>query len=105
RRRPMSLLIKNATIVNADKIESSAKDILLDKGKIVKIAASINEEAKVKIDAKGKYVVPGLIDIHVHFRQPGREDKENIETGSRAAVKGGFTTVMCMPNTSPVIDN
>lgn len=101
----MSLLIKNATIVHADKIESSPKDILLDKGKIVKIAASIKEEAKVKIDAKGKYVLPGLIDIHVHFRQPGREDKENIETGSKAAAKGGFTTVMCMPNTHPVIDN
>ena len=49
--------------------------------------------------------MPGLIDIHTHLRQPGREDKETIETGSRAAVKGGFTSIMCMPNTNPVIDN
>ena len=49
--------------------------------------------------------MPGLIDMHTHFRQPGREDKETIETGSRAAVKGGFTSIMCMPNTNPVIDN
>ena len=57
------------------------------------------------IDAAGKKVLPGLIDIHTHLRQPGREDKETIETGSRAAVKGGFTSIMCMPNTNPVIDN
>src|SRR5258708_4713664 len=102
----MSLLIKNAIIVNADKKEKQAKDILLEKGVISKIAASIKAESGMKvIDAKGKLVMPGLIDIHIHLRQPGREDKETIETGSKSAVKGGFTTVMCMPNTNPVIDN
>jgi len=101
----MSLLIKNAKIVNSDKLETKAQDILLDKGKIVRIASSIKEKASKTIDAKDKLVMPGLIDIHVHLREPGREDKETIETGSKAAVKGGFTTIMCMPNTVPVIDN
>lgn len=101
----MGLLIKNATIVNADKIHTKEQDILLENGVIAKIAPSIEKGSHEVIDAKGKKVLPGLIDIHVHFREPGREDKETIETGSRAAVRGGFTTVMCMPNTNPVIDN
>ncbi|HLF18978.1 MAG TPA: dihydroorotase [Candidatus Omnitrophota bacterium] len=101
----MALLIKNAIIVNAERMEKKPQDILLDKGKIVKIGTSLKESGVKTIDAKGKLVMPGLIDIHVHFRQPGMEDKETIETGSKAAVKGGFTTVMCMPNTHPVIDN
>src|SRR3990167_6602923 len=101
----MSLLIKNATIVNADKMEKKPQDILLEHGTIAKIAASIDPKNVKTIDAKGKLVFPGLIDMHVHLRQPGREDKETIETGSRAAAKGGFTTIMCMPNTDPVIDN
>lgn len=101
----MGLLIKNAVIVNSDKIAAKAQDILCDAGKIVKIAASIDDKGHQVVDAKGKKVLPGLIDIHVHFRQPGREDKETIETGSKSAVKGGFTTVMCMPNTTPCIDN
>lgn len=101
----MGLLIKNATIVNADKVHAKEQDILLENGVIAKIAPSIEKGSHQVIDASGKKVLPGLIDIHVHFRQPGREDKETIETGSRAAVRGGFTTVMCMPNTNPVIDN
>jgi dihydroorotase len=101
----MGLLIKNAIIVNADKIYDKPQDILCDNGKIVKIAASIPVEKHEVVDAKGKKVVPGLIDMHVHFRTPGFEGKETIETGSRAAVKGGFTSVFCMPNTKPVTDN
>ncbi len=101
----MSLLIKNAKIVNADQMREQPQDILLERGKIVKIAPSIKAENVKIIDATGKLVVPGLIDIHVHFREPGREDKETIESGSKSAAKGGFTTVMCMPNTCPVIDN
>ena len=101
----MSLIIKNAIIVNADKESNSPRDILIEKGIISKIAASIPAGSSKVIDATGKKVLPGLIDLHVHFREPGREDKETIETGSRAAVKGGFTSVMCMPNTKPVIDN
>jgi len=101
----MGLLIKNAIIVNADKIWDKPQDILCEEGKISQIAAGIPSGKHEIIDAAGKKVLPGLIDIHTHLRQPGREDKETIETGSRAAVKGGFTSIMCMPNTNPVIDN
>jgi len=101
----MGLLIKNAVIVNADKIWEKPQDILCIDGKISQIASGIAAGTHEVIDAAGKKVLPGLIDIHTHLRQPGREDKETIETGSRAAVKGGFTSIMCMPNTNPVIDN
>lgn len=100
-----SLLIKNAVIVNADKINQQPRDILIEKGSIVQIAPSIRKDGAQTIDAKDKLVLPGLIDIHVHLREPGGEHKETIETGCRAAAKGGFTTIMCMPNTNPVIDN
>ncbi len=101
----MGLLIKNATIVNSDKIWEKPQDILCENGVIAKIAPSIPNDKHEIVDAKDLKVMPGLIDIHVHLRQPGREDKETIETGSRAAVKGGFTSIFCMPNTTPVIDN
>lgn len=101
----MPLLIKNAVIVNADKINKQPQDILIEKGIIFKVGRSLSADGAKVIDAKDKFVFPGFIDMHVHLRQPGREDKETIETGSRAAAKGGFTTIMCMPNTDPVIDN
>ncbi|MBI5415511.1 MAG: amidohydrolase family protein, partial [Candidatus Omnitrophica bacterium] len=101
----MSLLIKNAIIVNADKMHKEPQDVLIDKGAIVKIGKNVSSDGAKAVDAGGKLVFPGLIDMHVHLREPGREDKETIETGSRAAAKGGFTTIMCMPNTTPVIDN
>ncbi len=101
----MGLLIKNAVIVNPDKIAAKPQDILCVDGKINKIAAGIAAENHDVVDAKGKKILPGFIDMHVHLRQPGREDKETIETGSRAAAKGGFTSIFCMPNTQPVIDN
>lgn len=101
----MPLLIKNAIVVNADQIFSKPQEILVENGVIAKIASKIDAGAKKIIDAQGKYVLPGLIDLHVHLREPGREDKETIETGSRSAVKGGFTSIFCMPNTNPVIDN
>lgn len=106
----MSLLIKNAVIVNADKVHECPQDILIEKGVITKMGANISADgvdlrSAKSIDAKGKLVLPGFIDLHVHLREPGREDKETIESGSRAAAKGGITTLMCMPNTTPVIDN
>src|SRR5690349_14185329 len=100
-----SLLIKNAVIVNADKVHKDPQDILVENGKIIKIAASIKKTDAKEVDAKKKLVFPGLIDLHVHFREPGQEHKETILTGSRAAAKGGVTTIFCMPNTVPVIDN
>ncbi len=81
-------------------------DLLLEGNKIVKIAEKIRHEADYKvIDAKGKTVLAGIIDIHVHLREPGFEGKEDIESGSKAAVAGGVTQVCCMPNTDPVCDN
>lgn len=99
----MGLLIKNARIVNASG-ERPAADIWVESGRIVSIASRINREGCTQIDAAGRVVMPGLIDLHVHLREPGREDKETIESGSRSAVKGGFTSIFCMPNTMPAID-
>lgn len=101
----MSILIKGGLIIDpANKIEKIA-DILIEEGKIAKVADNIEEKNAEIIDAKGKVVAPGLVDLHVHFREPGLEYKEDIATGSRAAARGGVTTVVCMPNTNPVIDN
>ena len=80
-------------------------DILLEDGVIKKIAPEIEDSADVAVDARGKHVFPGFIDMHVHLREPGFEYKEDIESGSRAAVAGGFSQVACMPNTNPVADN
>lgn len=98
----MKLLIKNGTVVTT-KGEIKA-DLLIDGKKIEKIAPSINEKCKT-IDASGKHILAGLIDMHVHLREPGFEGKEDIESGSKAAVAGGVTQVCCMPNTNPVCDN
>jgi dihydroorotase len=79
---------------------------LVENGKIVKVGKNIAAPAKTKTyDAKGLVVIPGLIDMHVHLREPGREDEETVTTGTRAAAAGGFTSINCMPNTEPVIDN
>lgn len=98
----MKLLIKNGTLVTPDGERKA--DLLIEDGKISAIADKIDENCRI-IDASGKHVLPGLIDIHVHLREPGFEGKEDIESGSKAAVKGGVTQVCCMPNTNPVCDN
>lgn len=98
----MKLLIKNGTVVTP---EGEIKaDLLIDGKKIEKIAPSIDEKCKT-VDASGKHILAGLIDMHVHLREPGFEGKEDIESGSKAAVAGGVTQVCCMPNTNPVCDN
>lgn len=97
------LLIKGGNAVFADKCEVC--DILVDGKKIVKIAKNVEEKGAKVIDAKGLHVFPGLIDLHVHLREPGFEYKEDIASGSAAAVRGGFSQVCCMPNTDPVCDN
>lgn len=97
------LLIKGGTAVFADRCEVC--DILVDGKKIIKIAKNVEEKGAKVIDAAGLHVFPGLIDMHVHLREPGFEYKEDIASGSAAAVRGGFTQICCMPNTDPVCDN
>lgn len=119
----MSLLIRNGRLIDPSQGIDGLGDIRLEKGKIVAVSVRDDgsppgqgkkgRESDVRgrapdmkiIDATGLVVVPGLIDMHVHLREPGFEHKETIKTGTLAAVKGGFTTVCCMPNTSPVNDN
>lgn len=97
------ILIKNGVIVNADNIFEA--DILMDSGKIISVEKGISQRVDKEIDAKGRYIFPGFIDLHTHLRTPGREDEEDLVSGSKAAVKGGFTKIFCMPNTQPSIDN
>lgn len=97
------LLIKGGQVVFADGVK--AADILLENGKIAKIGKNLKADGAEVIDAAGLTVFPGLIDMHVHLREPGFEYKEDIASGSAAAVAGGFTQVCCMPNTDPVCDN
>lgn len=97
------LLIKGGTVVFPDRCEVC--DILTDGKKIVKIAKNVEDKEVTILEAKGLHVFPGLIDMHVHLREPGYEYKEDIASGSAAAVRGGFTQVCCMPNTDPVCDN
>ena len=101
----MKILIKNGHVVDPKNNVDGLFDVLIEKDKIKKVAKSITDKADKEIDAKGRVVCPGLIDVHVHLRQPGHEYKETIETGLRAAVKGGFTGVCPMPNTNPVADS
>ena len=118
----MSLFINNGLIVDPENNVASTGDLVIEDGIVREI--SLYEDGRQKggnadangsswrradgdifIDAAGKWVVPGLIDLHVHLREPGFEYKEDIHSGCRSAAKGGFTTVCCMPNTSPVIDS
>lgn len=101
----MSILIKGGRVIDPANSIDEVRDVLVCNGEIVKVEKDIEDKAERIIDAKGKWVMPGLIDLHVHFREPGFERKETIRTGSRAAAMGGFTTVCCMPNTEPVVDN
>ena len=101
----MRLLIKNGIVVDPSQSLNGKYDILIEEGKIRDIRTTSLERDCISIDAEGMYVVPGLIDVHVHLREPGFEHKETIGTGSESAVAGGFTTIVCMPNTKPVIDN
>ena len=97
------MIIRNGNVVLKNSVEK--KDILIENGKIVQLADNIPANGSVEIDASGKHVFPGLIDMHVHLRDPGYEYKEDIESGSKAAIKGGFTQICCMPNTDPIMDN
>ena len=101
---PEKWLIKNGRLIDPKNQIDQVTDLLIDDFKVVKIADTLNDPAIRTIDATGKIVAPGLIDIHVHFREPGDEEEETIASGSAAAVAGGYTSVVCMPNTNPPID-
>lgn len=100
------ILIKNGSVVcPSQKINQQVLDILVKDGKIAGLGKNIKAKAEIVIDASGKIVMPGIVDMHVHLREPGREDKETIASGTMAALKGGVTSVLAMPNTSPAIDS
>lgn len=101
----MTILIKNGQVINPATRMDEVADVLVENGTVTKIEKGIKAKADREIDAKGCFVMPGFIDMHVHLRDPGFEQKETIETGCRAAARGGFTTILAMPNTKPVVDN
>jgi len=101
----MNLLIKGGRVVDPINNLDDILDILVEDNKISKVAKNIEVNAKQVIDAKDKIVMPGIVDMHVHLREPGREDKETIASGTKAAAKGGVTSILAMPNTTPAIDS
>lgn len=101
----MKLLIKNGRVIDPSSRTDESLDLLLEKGKIVDIKTKIKNDGAKVIDASRLVIAPGFIDMHVHLRDPGQEEKETIATGSLAAAKGGFTSIACMPNTHPVNDS
>lgn len=101
----MTILIKNGHVINPATQMDEVADVLVENGTVKEIAKGIKAKTDREIDAKGCYVMPGFIDLHVHLRDPGFEKKETIETGCLAAAHGGYTTILAMPNTKPVVDN
>ena len=100
-----SLWIKNARVIDPAAKRDAVGDLFVADGRFVpSLSAAAKKRARV-VDAAGLVACPGLVDVHVHFREPGQTHKETIASGSRAAAAGGFTTVVMMPNTSPVADN
>ena len=99
------MIIKHGLVMDPASGLSEHMDILVKDGKIVKIAPEITDNTEEILEARGLIVGPGLLDTHVHFRDPGFTYKEDIHTGALASAKGGFTTVICMANTSPTVDN
>ncbi len=101
----MRYCIKGGEIINPAGEFQGIGDLLVSEGRIVELGKNVKAEGAEIIEAHGKLVCPGLIDLHTHLREPGREDEETIATGTKAALKGGFTAIACMANTDPVIDN
>lgn len=101
----MKILLKNGTVIDYKNKLNDKYDILIEDEKIVKVDKNINETVDKEIDCTKLNIIPGMIDIHCHLREPGGEHKETIETGSKSAVAGGFTTICPMPNTKPTPDN
>ncbi len=101
----MKLIIKGGRVVDPANGTDKKLDILIENGRIVKKSSDMNLNGAKVVDASGFIVAPGFIDMHTHLREPGREDKETIASGTRSAARGGFTTICCMPNTQPPIDS
>ena len=101
----MKILLKNARVVDHKNKLDGKMDILIENEKISKVQNEIQDKADKIIDCDGLTIIPGMIDMHCHLREPGFEHKETIETGAKSAVAGGFTTICPMPNTKPVPDN
>ena len=100
------ILIKDGRVIDPKRGIDDVLDILIEGKKIKKIGKYQRDEAYEKIiEAKGMVVAPGLKDVHVHFREPGFTYKEDIDTGAASAAAGGYTTVICMANTKPIVDN
>ena len=99
------VLIKGGRVVDPARRLDAPRDVLLEDGRVARVEKSLSRRGAEVIEAEGLVVCPGFVDLHVHLREPGREDKETIATGTRAAAAGGFTAVCAMPNTSPVNDN
>ena len=99
------IILENGTIYDPYKNKKKAGSILIVDGIVKEVGKVTDSDNTRKIDCTGKLIVPGLIDIHAHFREPGREDKETLATGARAAFSGGFTRVCVMPNTDPPLDS
>ena len=101
----MSLLLKNGRVIDPSQKIDAKLDILIEKGKIAELGNNLDNKAKKTVNLNNKIICPGFIDMHVHLREPGYEYKETIKTGTFAAAHGGFTSIVCMPNTNPVADN
>lgn len=101
----MKILFKHGHVVDYKTHTDEVLDLLVENEKITKIGPNISDSVDQVIDCTGLFLLPGMIDMHCHLRQPGFEHKETIETGSKSAVKGGFTTICPMPNTKPVPDS
>src|SRR5271166_4871912 len=99
------LVIRNGRVMDPASGLDAVRDIAIEDGRIAAIGENIDAAGAREIDASGQIVAPGFIDMHVHLREPGFEHAETIESGSRAAAAGGFTSVCCMPNTKPVNDS
>lgn len=100
----MKMLIKNGRVIDPSRDLDEEVDVLVEGGVVSAVGSGLGGDGAETIDARGLVVAPGFVDMHVHLREPGREDEETVETGARAAVRGGFTSIACMPNTAPVIE-
>jgi len=101
----MKIIIKNGLVVDPANNINEILDILVEDDKIVNVGKNLKNNAATIIDATNRVVIPGIVDMHVHLREPGREDKETVASGTNAALKGGVTSVLAMPNTNPPIDS